>query len=197
MPSKGLTGIVLIMKTSNITKEEVGMIKRAQAGDKLAFSHIFKKYKPFVESILFSYLKDMDEAKDITNIVFLKVYDKLSTFKAYNSFGGWLRIITNNTAIDYLRTIDKSTISLELKKDSTPSNDCEFCSEEDVVDHLTYKQILELFDELPKQKKEICLMFYQDRMTVKAISDLLNVPTGTIKSVLSRTRKKIKKQLNI
>jgi RNA polymerase sigma-70 factor (ECF subfamily) len=185
------------MKSPNITEEEVGMIKRAQAGDKLAFNHIFERYKPFIEKVLFSYLKDMDEAKDLTNIVFLKVYDKLSTFKAYNSFGGWLRIIANNTAIDYLRTINKSIISLKPEKDSMPTDGQTSYSEDDIADHLTYKQILELFDELPEQKKEICLMFYQDRMTVKDISNMLNVPTGTIKSVLSRTRKKIKKQLNI
>ena len=87
------------MKTPSITPEEVGMIKRAQAGDESAFTRIFNKYKTFVDRILFQYLKDMDEAKDVTNIVFLKVYEKLSTFTAYDSFGGWLRIIANNTAI--------------------------------------------------------------------------------------------------
>lgn len=185
------------MKIPNITQEEVGMIKRAKAGDKLAFNHIFRRYKTFVENVLFQYLKDMDEAKDLTNIVFLKVYDKLSTFTAYNSFGGWLRIIANNTAIDYLRATNKTRMSLSSKEDNTFSDGDKQSSGNEVIDHLTYKQILELFDTLPETKKEICLMFYQDRMTVKDISKSLNVPTGTIKSVLSRTRKKIKQQLKI
>lgn len=185
------------MKTPNITEEEVGMIKRAQAGDKLAFNRIFRKYKTFVENVLFHYLKDMDEAKDITNIVFLKVYEKLSTFTAYNSFGGWLRTIANNTAIDYLRATNKSSISFSSKENNISSSNEDYSSGDEIINHLTYKQILELFDKLPELKKEICLMFYQDRMTVKDISKTLNVPTGTIKSVLSRTRKKIKQQLNI
>ena len=75
------------MKNPRITPEEVGIIKRAQAGDELAFNTLYKRYKGFVENLLFQYLKDMDEAKDVANIVFLKVYDKLSKFTAYDSFG--------------------------------------------------------------------------------------------------------------
>lgn len=185
------------MKSPNITQEEVGMIKRAQAGDERAFNRIFKRYKPLVENILLRYLKDADEARDLANEVFLKVYEKLSMFKAYDSFGGWLRTITNNTAIDYLRATNKSNVVLELKADITPVYENASSSGNEVFDRMTYKQILKLFDGLPSQKKEICLMYYQDRMTVKEISKALNVPTGTIKSVLSRTRIKIKNQLNI
>lgn len=184
------------MKTPSITPEEVGMIKRAQAGDESAFTRIFNKYKTFVDRILFQYLKDMDEAKDVTNIVFLKVYEKLSTFTAYDSFGGWLRIIANNTAIDYLRATNKSSRTLDSGEDRLPSTE-DVTTGDELVNHLTYKQILELFDELPEYKREICYMFYQDGMRVEDISNALNVPTGTIKSVLSRTRKKIKNQLNI
>jgi len=197
MPSKGLIGIVLIMKAPNITEEEVGMIKRAQAGDELAFNCIFKRYKSFVENLLFQYLKDMDEAKDLTNFVFSKVYKKLSKFTAYNSFGGWLRILTRNTAIDYLRATSESRNTLETKEDILLTNNGIQYTGEEVINHLTYEQIIKIFDELPTLKKEICLMFYQDGMTVKDISKELNVPTGTIKSVLSRTRKKIKQQLKI
>lgn len=184
------------MKTPSITPEEVGMIKRAQAGDESAFTRIFNKYKTFVDRILFQYLKDMDEAKDVTNIVFLKVYEKLSTFTAYDSFGGWLRIIANNTAIDYLRATNKSSRTLGSGEDRLPSTE-DVTTGDELVNHLTYKQILELFDELPEYKREICYMFYQDGMRVEDISNALNVPTGTIKSVLSRTRKKIKNKLNI
>ena len=92
------------MDNPRITEKEIGIIKRAQAGEELAFNQLFKKYKGFVTHLLYQYLKDYDEAKDVTNIVFLKVHDKLSKFVEYDSFGGWLRIITNRTAVDYLRS---------------------------------------------------------------------------------------------
>lgn len=70
-------------KNPRITAEEVALIKKAQGGDILAFNKLFKKYKSFIDNVLFNYIKDMDEAKDITNIVFLKVYNKLNTFTEY------------------------------------------------------------------------------------------------------------------
>ena len=80
-----------------ITKEEIETIKDAQAGSMKAFNHIFFRYKDFVDHVLYQYVQDLDEARDLTNEVFLKVYEKLSKFTRYESFGGWLRILAKNT----------------------------------------------------------------------------------------------------
>ena len=95
------------MEYQRITQSEIETIKEAQKGNELAFNKLFNRYKEFVDNVLFHYVNDMDEAKDLTNVVFLKVHQKLSTFTDYSSFGGWLRIIANRTAIDYLRKVKK------------------------------------------------------------------------------------------
>lgn len=184
------------MKNPQITQEEVGLIKDAKAGNISAFNKLFYRYKKFVDSILFYYLKDMDEAKDITNIVFLKVYNNLSKFSDYSSFGGWLRVLTIRTAIDYLRSI-KNNLRLTddpasrlLSQSSISSN------EDDLVNRLAYERILEEFNKFPEKTKKILELFYVNNMTVVQISKALSVPTGTIKSILSRTRKQIKKSFN-
>ena len=59
------------MKTPKITPEEIKVIKAAQEGNIVAFNRIYKKYKSFVSKILYSYIKDKDEANDIANIVLL------------------------------------------------------------------------------------------------------------------------------
>lgn len=182
----------MIMKNPKITPEEIEIIKSAQNGSELAFNKLFKKYKGFVDNVLFQYIKDMDEAKDITNIVFLKVYDKLSTFTAYSSFGGWLRIIANRTAIDYLREMkNKSTVLGDSDVRLTSDESC-FSGEDDLVNRLTYEQVLKQFNQLPKHMQRINELFYVENMTTEQISKALNIPTGTIKSILSRTRKRIK-----
>lgn len=180
------------MKNPRITQEEVGIIKRAQAGDISAFNHIFKRYKSFVDNILFQYIKDMDEAKDLTNIVFLKVYDKLSTFTAYDSFGGWLRVIANRTAIDYLREMKNKTNVLGEDDVRLTSATSIVSDETDLVNQLTYEQLLKEFKKFPEHVQKICLLFYVENMTTEQISKELRIPTGTIKSILSRTRKRIK-----
>lgn len=185
------------MKSPKITKREVGIIKRAQAGDMSAFNKLFRRYKRFVEKILYGYLHDWDESKDLTNVVFMKVYNKLSTFSTYDSFGGWLRIITNRTAIDYLRRIKVTSIPLDDDDDRLPSDQISESLETDIVNQFTYDDLINAFEGLPSTTRKICMLFYMDGFKVDQISKLLSIPTGTIKSTLSRTRRKLKKQLNL
>ena len=186
------------MKNPTITEQEIGIIKDAQAGNILAFNKLFKRYKSFVTNVLFQYIKDMDESKDITNIVFLKVYDKLSKFTDYDSFGGWLRILTNRTAVDYLRSMKNKRVAPDVKEERL-SSDTPGSTEDDLVNHLTYKELLKEFNTFPEVTRKIFERFYIDNMTVEEISNTFNpkIPTGTIKSTLSRTRRKLKQRLKI
>lgn len=186
------------MKNPDITLEEIGIIKRAQAGDESAFNALYYKYKGFVENILYQYLNDIDEAKDVANIVFLKVHKKLSRFTAYNSFGGWLRILSNHTAIDYLRSQKNKRVVADIEEGRLTS-DIPDSAENDLVNHLTYKELLLEFNKLPEVTRKIFTMFYVNNNTVEEISNSFNpkIPTGTIKSTLSRTRRKLKQRLKI
>lgn len=178
-----------------ITPEEIKTIKDAQAGSMKAFNRIFYRYKPFVENLLNKYLNDMDEAQDLTNVVFLKVYEKLSKFTAYDSFGGWLRILTKNTAIDYLRTIgNKTSVSADDQNKKLQLTDSSGDSETKMVNKMTYDYLISLIDTLPPSYRESCRLFYIDNMTVEQISEALQIPTGTVKSNLFRMRKQLKKQ---
>lgn len=184
------------MKTE-ITPEEISLIKSVQSGSQTAFTKLFNRYKPFVEGILVTYLHDRDEARDITNVVFLKVYEKISMFTDYSSFGGWLRILTKNVAIDYLRTV-KMNNSIDEDKTALKRLD------EDVIDtetsyisKMTYDSLVELFDTLPPSYRDVCELFYVENMTVAQISEALNMPKGTIKSNLHRMRKIFKNNLKL
>jgi DNA-directed RNA polymerase specialized sigma24 family protein len=64
-------------KNPNITDEEIALIKSAQAGNMSAYNKLYYRYKGFTTNLLYQYIKDFDEAKDINNVVWLKVYDKL------------------------------------------------------------------------------------------------------------------------
>ena len=183
------------MNTPKITPEEIGIIKDAKAGKESAFNTIYYKYKEFVISLLYQYLNDMDEAKDLSNIVFLKVYQKLSKFTDYSSFGGWLRILTKNTAIDYLRTLKNKAISIDDQE-----NGIQLSNISDIADEnrsLTYTNLIEMFDSLPETNKKVVKLYYESGMTVTQISKAMNVPVGTIKSYLYRTRNNLKKQLKL
>lgn len=182
------------MKTDKITPEEIKVIKAAQEGNTLAFNRIFKKYKSFVSGILYNYIKDKDEANDIANIVFLKVYDKISTFTDYNSFGGWLRIITNRVAVDYLRRTKHTPVVVDNVDSRLASAFSSGSDESDIVNRLTYEQIVKEFETLPEQAQKVCELHYVDNMTSEQIANALRIPEGTVKSHLSRSRSRLKKR---
>ena len=184
-------------KNPRITSEEVGIIKRAQAGDESAFNTLFHKYKGFVENILFQYIKDMDEAKDVANIVFLKVYNKLSTFKDYSSFGGWLRIIANRTAIDYLREMENKRLVLGIEGDRQSLGSIQGSAESEIVNQMTYDRLRAEFEKLPETTRRVFELFYVENLKIDEISKILKIPGGTIKSTLSRTRQKIKQKVKL
>ena len=183
------------MKTPKITQEEIGIIKKAQAGDESAFNALFYKYKDFVDNLLYQYIKDWDEARDMTNFVFLKVHKKLSKFTKYESFGGWLRILTTRTAIDYLRSIDNKSNVLGDADSRLPSDTLSDSSESDLVNRLAYEQLVAEFEKFPETTRKVFEMFYVNNMTVAHIHEVLNIPEGTIKSLLHRNRRRLKKRL--
>ena len=183
-------------KIPRITEKEIALIKSAQSGNEKAFNKLFYMYKGFVESLLTDYLKDRDEARDITNVVFLKVHNKLSMFVDYDSFGGWLRILTRNSAIDYLRTIKVKQQYVEptsYKLDSNVQNREEF----DLINQMTLDSILSKLDRMTETKKKVLQMFYGEGYTINDISKCIGIPKGSIKSILFRFRQQVFKQFNL
>lgn len=183
------------ISTPRITDKEIAIIKRAQSGDITAFNELFRKYKGFVDRLLYLYLHDKDEADDLTNIVFLKVYNKLAKFTTYSSFGGWLRVLANRTAIDYLRETARHRLSIDEETDRLSEASSIYSDEDEVVNRMTSEAIMKVLSKYPEQTQRIFELFYIDNLTVLQISEQLKMPSGTIKSILSRTRKKLQKQL--
>lgn len=181
-------------KNPKITEEEIALIKSAQAGNMLAFNKLYYKYSGFTTSLLYHFLKDYDEARDINNLVWDKVYRKLSKFTDYSSFGGWLRILTNRTAIDYLRKLKPS---IYIPDDLSCNQDQNMTSEESQTDLTSYNQVLEVIRQFPEDIRRIFELHYIEHLSVSEISEVTKIPTGTIKSHLSRKRKLIKKLLKL
>ena len=183
-------------KNPKITTEEIALIKSAQSGDIQAYNKLYYKYRGFTTNILYKYIKDFDEAKDVNNIVWLKVYDKLSKFKDYTSFGGWLRILTNHTAVDYLREIKNLTYAPEGSDERLSESPMDVDYGQSEVDRLTYNQVVSEFKRFPEDVRKVFKLFYVDNLKVDDISAVTGIPVGTVKSHLSRKRKKLKQLFN-
>ncbi len=188
-----------ISELQELIKEEKKLDEKLKHLEKERI-HITNEYKVKTLNELILTLDKNQEQEDfinLTNVVFLKVHQKLSTFTDYSSFGGWLRIIANRTAIDYLRKVKEKSMELGEDTGRLPVELTNSSEEEDLVNLLEYESLLKEFEKLPKKTQKIFNLFYVEDLTVDEISKVLKIPTGTIKAALSRTRRKIKNNLKV
>lgn len=131
--------------------------------------------------ICLRYCKSYDEAKDVLQEGFLKVFSKLEQFNFAGSFEGWVRRVIVNTAIERLR-IQNRNVALE----NAPELYVEM--EEEDLPVLSSAELLEMIQELPTQYKMVFNLYVFEKMQHKEIAEMLGISEGGSKSNLSRAR---------
>jgi RNA polymerase sigma factor (sigma-70 family) len=138
-------------------------------------------------SIALRYSNSREDATEIINDAFLKIFNKLDTYALDNSFNGWLRRIVINTALDHYRKNKKHYNHLSLEHDTVSHND--------VVDQIDYEDISKLIMNLSLVYRTIFNLYVMDGYSHKEISEIMNISVGTSKSGLSRARVSLQKML--
>lgn len=145
---------------------------------------LFQKYQEDVYRMAFVYVKNKDDALDIVQEVAYQAFKKFHTLKEIQYFKTWLIKITIRCSIDLIRDKKKSTNGIVGSIEFLPSD------EGDISLSITLKNLLEMLDE--DEKSVVLLKYYQD-YTFKAISNVLNLPVSTVKSILYRSLEKLRK----
>ena len=140
--------------------------------------------------VCFRYCKNRDDAEDLLQEGFIKVFKHINTFKFEGSFEGWVRRIMVNTAINFITQqkqkylfddIDNVAIHLE--------------SELDAITQINEKDLLKILSLLPDGYRTVFNLFAIEGYSHKEIADLLNITEGTSKSQLSKAKAHLKKLL--
>ena len=140
-------------------EEEKLLVEQARDGSERAFSTLYNTYKKTVWYTAFKVVNNADVADDITSQVFTKVYLKLKSYTHHLSFEMWLKTITVNTAIDYIRRNKKEQLNNYIdEEDSTIQlNGLEHSPE----DNLIFQQNINIvMDCIPRLKKKYRDLIY-------------------------------------
>ncbi|WP_201317596.1 RNA polymerase sigma factor [Paenibacillus sp. EPM92] len=131
-------------------------------------------------------------ADDITQDVFMKVYERLYSFRGEASIKTWLLTITRNTVRDQWRSawFRRVVPSGVLKRDETVAS-----AESQALSALVEEDVWKLVLELPTKLREVLLLHAHHQLSYVEIAELLGISVGTMKSRLSRARAKISQQL--
>ncbi|MFI5185463.1 MAG: RNA polymerase sigma factor [Chitinophagales bacterium] len=143
---------------------------------------LYRRFSPRMYGVCLRYAGNVEEAEDILQEGFIKVYKKLHSFRAEGSFEGWIRRIFVNTAIEHFR---RKTYQQPITEQHESNVEGNYLS---VLDDLAEKDILKLIQELSPGYRTVFNLYVVEGYTHKEIGDLLNISEGTSKSQLSRAK---------
>jgi len=179
--------------------ETLNLVKMAQQGSSDAFGEIIFKHERFVYNVVHRMLPNHEDAKDISQEVFIKAYRYLAKFDNKASFSTWLYKIAVNTCIDELRKRKgKETLSLDDEiegYDGSIKNqfaDKSVDVEREIIEKEGFESIKEAINNLSEEHKVVITLRDIEGLTYDEIANITQTSLGTVKSRLSRARNTLK-----
>jgi len=177
--------------------EEAALVRRIQAHDEIAFREIVERYQAKVFSIIFGILRNHNDAEDIAQQVFAKIYFSIKNFDFRSSLLTWIYKITVNECYDYLRK--KRVRKLVYESDFSEEDALRMENSETVVDQnqpmdarLAQRDfVLKLLDKLSEEDRMLLLLKEVEGHSVEELSQMTGMNENTIKVKLFRARQKL------
>lgn len=168
------------------------VIQACIADNRSAQRELFKKYFSYGKSICLRYTASLEEAEEVLNEGFLKVFNNLENYDPEYPFKAWLRTILINTAISHYRKTRKyndSRVSLDH------FTDFDLEDSDDVVSHTATQEILKVIQQLRPIYRTVFLMHAVDGYALNEISKLLKINAATVRSYYFRARQELQVRL--
>jgi len=167
------------------------LVNKCLEKDTLAQKQLFEFYSRRMMGVCLRYSKDMDEAKDVLQMGFIKIFEKLEMYNHQGSLEGWIRKIIVNTALDNIRKNKKLQNNVEIEKvDFQLQN-----ANENAIDVLSAQDLLKVIQSMPTGFRTVFNMYVIEGFSHKEIAEELNISVSTSKSQFSRARVYLQKIL--
>ena len=170
---------------------EKNLVKEAKDGKPRSLERLYRHFYGYAMSIALRYSNSREEACEIVNDSFMKVFDKLGQYSEESSFKGWFRRILINTSIDYYRKNVKYYSDMEIEK-----AEYKLC-DPNVVDELSKEEILGVLRELPEILRIIFNMYEIEGYSHKEIGEKLGIPSSTSRTYLARAKQKLREKITV
>ena len=173
-------------RSSFTDSDLLSVIEACQTNDPQAQRTLFRQFYSYAKSVCMRYMANADEADDVLNESFLKVFQHLHSYDTTLPFKAWLRTIVVNTAISYHRKYHKldtvtNQSALTGAVYDTPVADT-------IVDQISADDILALVQQLPPMQRTVFVMHVVDGYSLREVADTLNANEATIRSHFLRAR---------
>ncbi len=179
---------------------EEHLLKKAIVRDAGAIEALYDSYAPSLLSVCFRYSGNRDDAEDILHDGFIKIIQKIHTFKLRSdgSLEAWMRRIMVNTALNFLRSRqkEKNFIDIDPILDKIDLHDEEEADPEAIYLSIDREQIMQLICELPAGYRTVFNLFVFEQYGHREIAEMLACSENTSKSQLSKARALLRKKMD-
>ncbi len=187
------------------TATDPELVARAAAGSEAAYRELLDRYQRPVFSLVYRMVRDREEAEDLAQETFVRVFNNIGRYDSQWKFSSWIFKIANNLAIDALRRRKLKTVSIDgapdaLTADETEASSIQLASEDpDPEERL---EAAELGDEIeqaigelrPEYRTAILLRHVEGR-PYEEIAQIMEIPLGTVKTYIHRARGELREAL--
>lgn len=170
--------------------EDINLVNNVLKGDVDSFNTIVSKYELMVLKFVYNMLKQKEASEDITQEVFITIYNKLYMYDKKFKFSSWILQIARNKTIDYIRKYNKT---YETNIDEAYDLSSKEMSPEQIAEYKEAKEdIKDYIDSLNEDDKQILILRYSENLTFSDIAELLKMTESTVKRRYYRIRENYK-----
>jgi RNA polymerase sigma-70 factor (ECF subfamily) len=189
-------------KASEISKaEDLKHVKAAIGGDQDAYVWLIKKYRGPIQNLIYKMVHEKSDIEDLVQEAFIKAFNSLKNYNQEFAFSTWIYRIAINNTIDYLRKRKLNTFSIDSdetddeEKPKFEIPDTTYSADANIILEQRQKIINDAINSLPEKYKKIIELRHKEELSYEEISEILNLPIGTVKAHLFRARELLNKYL--
>ncbi len=175
------------------------IIKGCKKGNRKAYNVLYNKYAALMLAVCYRYTKSSSEAQDVLQDGFVKVFQKINTYKGLGSFEGWIRRIMVNTAINYYKANRKYAHAMELDLSRKEINEALTTDEQslELEEVISSHTLLTMIQNLPDGYRMVFSLYVFEELKHSEIADKLGISENTSKSQLSKARRMLRSKIEI
>lgn len=182
--------------------DENQLIENVKLGSESAFQELVLKYQTLVINVCNNFLNNPDDALDIAQEVFIKVYQSINDFKGNSKFSTWLYRIAVNKSLNYIRSRKRSRIFKSMDVLFGENND--FSSQaaghdkniEESIEQSENEEALKYaMGKIPAKQKTAISLFHFEELSYKEIAEIMQISTTEVGVLINRAKKSLHKKI--
>lgn len=171
--------------------QEKSLIEGCISGKRRAQNELYSLYSGLFYGICLRYSGKANEAQDMLQEGFIRIFSKLNTYKGDGSFEGWMKRIIVNTALNYIRDHARERLFVSLPESMAEIPD--EVKETDPIEPIPAEEMLKLIQSLPEGYRMVFNLYVFENQSHKEIAEVLNISESTSKTQLMRARLHLRK----